>query len=100
VTVLTSSTKIRLRSNRRALYAFARIRPADPGRIGYAFELTAWDEQVSGGGGVDKIRMKIWADNQGNGVLYDNQVACPDQADGATPCTVLGGGSIVIHKGK
>jgi hypothetical protein len=66
----------------------------------YAFELTAWDGQISGGGGVDKIRMKIWADNQGNGVLYDNQVACLDQADGATPCTALGGGSIVIHKGK
>ncbi len=61
----------------------------------YGFELTAWDGQVSGGGGVDKFRIKIWNQNQGNGVVYDNMM---NAADGADPTTSLGGGSIVIHK--
>ncbi|HUP78291.1 MAG TPA: matrixin family metalloprotease, partial [Pirellula sp.] len=61
----------------------------------YGFELTAWDGQVSGGGGVDKFRIKIWNNNQGNGVVYDNMMGA---ADGADPTTTLGGGSIVIHK--
>jgi PKD repeat protein len=59
----------------------------------YGFELTAWDGQVSGG--VDRFRIKIWDSNQGNGVVYDNQMGA---ADGADPTTLLGGGSIVIHK--
>ncbi len=61
----------------------------------YGFELTAWDGQVNGGGGVDKFRIKIWNNNQGNGVVYDNMM---NAADGADPTTALGGGSIVIHK--
>jgi uncharacterized delta-60 repeat protein len=65
------------------------------GAGGYGFELTAWDGQVSGGGGVDKFRIKFWNQNQGNGVVYDNQMGAPDGAD---PATALGGGSIVIHK--
>jgi hypothetical protein len=56
----------------------------------YNFMLTAIDGQVSGGGGVDKFRIKIW----GSGVIYDNQVGAGDDA---TPTTALGGGSIVIH---
>jgi hypothetical protein len=62
----------------------------------YGFELTAWDGQVSGGGGTDRFRIKIWDQNQGNSVVYDNQMGA---ADGADPTTVLGGGSIVIHSG-
>ncbi|MEQ1824517.1 MAG: matrixin family metalloprotease [Pirellula sp.] len=61
----------------------------------YGFELTAWDGQVSGGGGVDKFRVKIWNNNQGNGVVYDNMMGT---ADGVVPTTTLGGGTIVIHK--
>jgi hypothetical protein len=64
------------------------------GIAGYAFELTAWDGQVNGGGGVDKFRIKIWQGSPGN-VLYDNERGT---ADGADPITILGGGSIVIHK--
>ncbi|MBI3000509.1 MAG: SBBP repeat-containing protein [Deltaproteobacteria bacterium] len=56
----------------------------------YSFILTAIDGQVSGGGGVDKFRIKIW----GSGVIYDNQTGASDTAD---PTTQLGGGSIVIH---
>ena len=61
----------------------------------YGFELTAWDGQVSGGGNVDRFRVKIWDVNHGNGVVYDNQMGA---VDGADPTTALGGGSIVIHK--
>ena len=61
---------------------------------GYSFQLTAWDGQVSGGGGIDRFRIKIWQGNPGN-VIYDNERTSPDGAD---PVTALGGGSIVIHK--
>jgi PKD repeat protein len=61
----------------------------------YGFELTVWDGQAPGGGGVDRFRIKIWNQNQGNGVVYDNMLGA---ADGADPTTALGGGSIVIHK--
>jgi hypothetical protein len=61
----------------------------------FGFELTAWDGDVSGGGGVDKFRLKVWDQNQGNAVVYDNQMTAPDGSD---PTTALGGGSIVIHE--
>jgi hypothetical protein len=60
----------------------------------YAFMLTAIDGQIGGGGGADKLRMKIW-DNASNSIVYDNQI---DAADSANPTTTLGGGSIAIHK--
>ena len=63
----------------------------------YGFMLTAIDGQVSGGGGVDKFRIKIWDKNNGDTIVYDNQVS-GDLSDSATPNTVIGGGSIVIHK--
>jgi hypothetical protein len=59
----------------------------------YFFLLTAIDGQISGGGGVDKFRIKIWNKTTG-GVIYDNQTGADDQAD---PSTGLSGGSIVIH---
>ncbi len=61
----------------------------------YRFILTAIDGQISGGGGQDKLRMKIW-DNSGGGLVYDNLFNAPDSSN---PTTVLGGGNIVIHKG-
>ncbi|MGH9802085.1 MAG: HYR domain-containing protein, partial [Blastocatellia bacterium] len=60
----------------------------------YRFILTAIDGQINGGGGQDKLRMKIW-NNSGGGLVYDNQFNAPDSDN---PTTVLGGGSIVIHK--
>lgn len=59
----------------------------------YGFMLTAIDGQVSGGGGVDKFRMKIW-DKASGTIVYDNQLGA---AESDTPRTVLGGGAIVIH---
>jgi hypothetical protein len=62
----------------------------------YGFILSAVDGQVTGGGGTDKFRIKIW--NKSTGVvIYDNQVS-GDTTDTAPPTTGLGGGSIVIHK--
>jgi len=62
---------------------------------GYSFMLTAIDGQLPGGGGEDKIRMKIWVTLTGE-VVYDNQAGADEFAD---PTTVLGGGNIVIHRG-
>jgi hypothetical protein len=58
----------------------------------YNFMISAIDGNISGGGGVDKFRIKI--QTAGGGVVYDNNVNAPDNAD---PTTALGGGSIVIH---
>jgi PKD repeat protein len=60
----------------------------------YGFMLTAIDGQVNGGGGTDKFRIKIW-DKTTDAIVYDNQMGATDDAQ---PSTVLGGGSIVIHK--
>jgi hypothetical protein len=62
----------------------------------YGFLLTAVDGQVTGGGGYDKFRIKIW-DRASGAVVYDNQ---PGENDDAGVTTVLGGGSIVIHTTK
>jgi hypothetical protein len=60
----------------------------------YGFIVTVIDGQVSGGGGVDKFRIKIWNKNNNNAVVYDNQMNAPDTAN---PTTSLGGGTIIIH---
>jgi hypothetical protein len=61
----------------------------------YGFELVAWDGQIPGGGDVDRFRITIRDLDHGDDVVYDNQLNAPGGAD---PTTVLGGGSIVIHK--
>jgi hypothetical protein len=61
----------------------------------YNFMVSAIDGSVSGGGGIDKFRIKIWT--SGSGVVYDNNMGALDNGD---PSTVLGGGSIVIHNAK
>jgi hypothetical protein len=59
----------------------------------YRFMLTVIDgDLLAGGKGTDKFRIKIWGDN---GLVYDNQLGASDTDD---PTTVIGGGSIVIHK--
>jgi hypothetical protein len=59
----------------------------------FGFMLTAIDGQVNGGGGIDKFRIKIWG--AGGVIVYDNQLGLSDDGD---PTTILGGGSIVLHK--
>jgi hypothetical protein len=60
----------------------------------YRFMLSAIDGQMSDGEGVDKFRIRIW-DKVSGDLVYDNQMGAEDDAD---PTTVIGGGSIVIHK--
>ena len=61
------------------------------GEGNYGFMLTATDAQIKDN--PDKFRIKIWEiDGE---MVYDNNVGAGDSAD---PATVLGGGSIVIHK--
>jgi FtsP/CotA-like multicopper oxidase with cupredoxin domain len=66
----------------------------------YGFLLTAVDGQVNGGGGVDKFRIKIWDIDNANAVVYDNVPGASEDIDGASPQSILPGGSIVIHSGK
>ena len=56
--------------------------------------VSAVDGKVSGGGGIDKFRIKIWVDGNPSNVVYDNNLGLDDNG---VPTTALGGGSIVIH---
>lgn len=66
------------------------------GVAGYSFLLTATDGQVTGGGGTDKFRIKVWETATGD-LVYDNVKGSPDTLTGANPQNI-GGGSVVIHK--
>jgi len=59
----------------------------------YGFMLTAADSALPGGGESDTFRIKIWDKDNGDVVVYDNQMGAEDDAD---TTTALGGGSIVI----
>jgi hypothetical protein len=61
----------------------------------YGFMLTAIDEDVTGGGGIDKFRIKIW-DKATDTIVYDNNLGADDDA---VPTTALTHGSIKIHQG-
>jgi len=64
------------------------------GVAGYNFQLTGYDGQISGGGGIDKFRIKITR----NGVtVFDNRMGVPEDPDVADP-QAISGGSIVIHR--
>ena len=52
------------------------------------------DGQASGGGGVDRFRIKIW--NTGTGaVVFDNQLG---DANGADPTVAIQSGSITLTR--
>lgn len=74
---------------------FARCRGTGTinGSGNYRFLLSSVDGDQPGGGGLDKLRIKIWSDS--DGLIYDNQLNAP-QTDAAT--SVVGGGSITIHR--
>jgi hypothetical protein len=70
------------------------------GESGYKFLLTAYDAQINGCGTSDRFRIKVWRDNAGAAVVYDNNSsASSDDIDLANP-QVIASGSIVIHKAK
>jgi hypothetical protein len=72
----------------------------------YDFLLTACDAEVNGscpGGKTDTFRIKIMDANNGDTVVYDNMMGQSDTTSTGSPnapTTALGGGDIVIHKGK
>lgn len=63
----------------------------------FGFMLTATDSAINGGGTVDTFRIKIWDHDNGDVVVYDNQMGASDDSSVGT---VLGGGAIVIHSDK
>ena len=66
----------------------------------YGFILSATDGQVNGGDGdgFDKFRIKIWDKNNGDLVVYDNNLDY--EGEDAFAETVIAGGSIVVHDGS
>jgi hypothetical protein len=66
------------------------------GVSGYDFTLTAYDGDITGGGGTDRFRIRITKNNGGN-VVFDNKNGAPTDIDVADP-QAIAGGSIVIHK--
>ncbi len=65
----------------------------------YGFLLSAVDGQQNGGGGTDKFRIKIWDMNNGDAVVYDNNLGASEDIDNSGP-QALKSGSVVIHSGK
>ncbi len=62
------------------------------GTSGYSFLVSVNDGQTSGGGGVDRFRIKIW--NTGTGaVVFDNQLG---DENGADPTVAIRSGSITL----
>lgn len=59
----------------------------------FGFLLSAVDGAVTGGGGADKFRIKIWDTVTGN-VIYDNQSGATEDA---AATTTIAGGDIMIH---
>ncbi|HEX9921826.1 MAG TPA: PqqD family protein [Anaerolineae bacterium] len=51
----------------------------------YGFLINAIDAKLTPGANKDRFRIKIWDKNQGNVVVYDNELGRPDNADPTTP---------------
>ncbi len=63
----------------------------------YGFLLSAIDADLTPSAIIDKFRIKIWDKDNGDVVVYDNNMEVDDNAD---PTTEIGGGSIIIHTSK
>jgi hypothetical protein len=61
----------------------------------YGFMITATDERLTPSTSLDLFRIKIWDKDNGDLVVYDNQMGEDDNSDAGTE---IGGGNIVIHK--
>ena len=62
----------------------------------YGFMLSVVDEKLTPSTDVDLFRIKIWDKDDGDVIVYDNELGAPAPAE---PTTAIAGGSIVIHKG-
>jgi hypothetical protein len=60
----------------------------------YGFLLSVIDAALTPSTDSDLFRIKIWAKDLNDAIVYDNQSGDADDAD---PSTAIGGGSIVIH---
>jgi PKD repeat protein len=63
----------------------------------YGFMLSAIDAAETPSTDVDMFRIKIWDKNNGDAVVYDNNLGDGDDAD---PTTAIGKGNIIVHKSK
>ena len=65
------------------------------GQGNYGFQLFGFDADVNTNDSHfdDKFRIKIWDKNNGDVIVYDNEIGLPDDE----PTTIIGGGSIIIH---
>jgi 5-hydroxyisourate hydrolase-like protein (transthyretin family) len=61
----------------------------------YGFMLSAIDEKLSNAYDVDMFRIRIWDKNNGDAVIYDNNIGNDPYGN---PTTAIAGGQIVIHK--
>ena len=67
------------------------------GEGNYGFMLTATDAELTSSTDVDLFRIKIWDRDNGDVVVYDNQMGSDDDGyDG----TEIGGGNIKVHTAK
>jgi hypothetical protein len=64
------------------------------GSDNYGFKLFAIDANLTPSTSIDLFRIKIWDKDNGDAVVYDNEVGSDEDAD---PTTEIGGGSIMIH---
>jgi PKD repeat protein len=62
----------------------------------FNFLLTATDGALQGGGGQDRLRLKVW-DPQTGDLVYDNAAGSSNDLDQANP-QAIGGGNIVIQR--
>ena len=46
----------------------------------YGFMVTATDSDISGGGDTDGFRIKIWEEDNGDTMIYDNKILEPDDS--------------------
>ena len=51
----------------------------------FGYLITVTDGQVPQGGGIDRIRLQVWDDDNSGAVVYDNEPASPRYAAAATP---------------
>jgi len=65
------------------------------GEGNYGFLISAVDGDLKGDGHPDKFRIKIWDKDQGDLLVYDNNIGDDEEAE---PTTILGEGQIKIHK--
>jgi hypothetical protein len=61
----------------------------------YGFKLFALDAELTPSAEEDRFRIKIWDKDNGDVLVYDNEIGTAESED---PVTQIGGGSIIIHQ--